>query len=486
MRFGLYSAMVRGVTDCAMVEVRYTPIMFRIVATAAALLGLATAQSVTYEAEDATLSGVTVGTSVAGFSGSGYVENFADATDKITFTVTASASALYDLSIVYNGPYGDKFTSVVLNGAGGSQVSLPATTSWTTVSAGQVLLNTGSNTIEIQNNWGWYLIDAITIAPSAPRPPHNISTNPVNANANADAKALLSYLGSTYGKSILSGQQDQASLDWVTQNIGHTPAILGVDLMDYTDSRTSRGASSRDVEHALAFAQKGGIVTFCWHWGSPVGLYDNETEPWWSGFYTRATDFSISSALADTTNANYTLLMHDIDSIATQLLKLQDAGVPVLFRPLHEAEGAWFWWGAEGPEPCKKLWRILYERLTVHHRLNNLIWVWNSVAPAWYPGDDVVDIVSADTYTQNDHGPISATYNALLDLTDDTKIVAATEIGSVMEVEGLKAYAAHWAWFVVWSGEYISGGAWNSVDLLKRVYGDEYVLTLAEIQGWKG
>ncbi|CBX90939.1 hypothetical protein IAQ61_002409 [Plenodomus lingam] len=460
--------------------------MFGIAFAAAALFRLATAQSTTYQAEDATLSGTTVGTSVAGFTGSGYVENFADATDKITFNINADNSGLYDLSIIYNGPYGDKYTSVVLNGGGASQVSLPATTSWTTVSAGQVLLNTGSNTIEIQNNWGWYLIDAITIAPSAPRPPHNISTTPVNPKANADAKALLSYLGSIYGKNILSGQQDQASFDWVKQNIGHTPAILGLDLMDYTDSRTSRGASSRDVEHALTFAQQGGIVTFVWHWGAPVGLYDNATQPWYRGFYTAATDFSLRAALADTTNANYTLLLHDIDTIATQLLKLQDAGVPVLFRPLHEAEGAWFWWGADGPEPCKQLWRLLYDRLTNHHNLHNLLWVWNSVAPSWYPGDDVVDIVSADTYTQGDHGPNSATYNALLDLTDDTKIVAATEIGSLMEVEGLKAYDAHWAWFVVWSGEYVSGGQWNSVDLLKRVYADEYVLTLAEIGGWKG
>jgi mannan endo-1,4-beta-mannosidase len=272
------------------------------------------------------------------------------------------------------------------------------------VSAGQALLNAGANTIDVQNNWGWYLIDAISLSPSAQRAPHQISTTPVNPNANSDARALLRYLGSIYGKHILSGQQDQASLDWVTTNVGKSPAILGVDLMDYTESRISRGASSQDANHALAFAAKGGIVTFVWHWGAPTGLYDTEDHRWWSGFYTDATDFDIDTALADTMNANYTLLIRDIDTIAVELKKLQDAGVPVLWRPLHEAEGAWFWWGAKGPEPCKKLWRILYERLTVHHGLNNLIWVWNSVRPAWYPGDDVVDIVSADTYTQGDHG----------------------------------------------------------------------------------
>lgn len=271
------------------------------------------------------------------------MEGFDEGTDKITFTVPATTSQLYDLKLVYNGLYGDKFTYVVLNGAGGSQVSLPATTAWTTVAAGQVLLNAGSNTIEIQNNWGWYLIDSIILSPSPTRKPHTITTQPVSPNANADARALLKYLGSIYGKKILSGQQDQASLDWVTANVGKTPAILGVDFMDYTESRISRGASSTDVDKAIAFSKKGGIVTFVWHWGAPVGLYDNATQPWYSGFYTAATDFNVETALVDTKNANYTLLVKDIDTIAVQLKKLQDNGVPVLFRPLHEAEGGWFW-----------------------------------------------------------------------------------------------------------------------------------------------
>ncbi|KAF2702758.1 glycoside hydrolase family 26 protein [Pleomassaria siparia CBS 279.74] len=457
-----------------------------LVSVFAACASLAAAQTTTtLQAESATLSGVTVATAVAGYSGTGYVDGFDTSTDEIRFTFNTTKAQLYDLGIVYNGPNGDKYTYVVSNGAGGSQISLPATTTWTTVAGGQVLLNVGVNTISIQSNWGWYLIDYITLAPSAVRGPHQVTTKNVDPNANADAKALLEYLGTIYGKNILSGQQDQDSLDWVTTNVGKTPAILGVDFMDYTESRISRGASSTDVDKALAFAAKGGIITFVWHWGAPVGLYDTEDHPWWSGFYTDATDFNITNALVDTTNANYTLLIQDIDTIAVQLKKLQTAGVPVLFRPLHEAEGKWFWWGAQGPEPAKKLYRIVYHRLTNYHKINNLVWVWNSVAKDWYPGDDVVDIVSADTYAQGDHGPISATYNSLLALANDTKIIGAAEIGSVMDPDLLKTYQADWVYFCVWSGDYISGGSWNSLDLLKSVYGSDYVLTLDEIQGWK-
>lgn len=88
-------------------------------------------------------------------------------------------------------------------------------------------------------------------------------------------------------------------------------------------------------------------------------------------------------------------------------------------------------------------------------------------------------------YANQYYQPISATYNNLLALTNDTKIIAAAEIGSVMEPDQLQAYQADWAYFAIWSGDYISGGTWNSLDLLKRVYSSDYVLTLDEIQGWK-
>ena len=120
-------------------------------------------------------------------------------------------------------------------------------------------------------------------------------------------------------------------------------------------------------------------------------LINNDTVKWWSGFYTYATTFNLTAAL-NPSSANYQLLLRDIDAIAVQLLRLQAANIPVLWRPLHEAEGGWFWWGAFGPENAKTLYRLVYKRLTETHKLRNLIWVWNSVSPAWYPGDDVVDI----------------------------------------------------------------------------------------------
>ena len=325
---------------------------------------------------------------------------FEDATDKVTFTVDSDATRLYDLSIRYAAIYGDKRTSVVLNGGATSEVIFPAGETFTDASAGQVLLNEGSNTIDIVNNWGWYLIDSITITPSAARPPHKINAAPVNPAADANSVALYNYLKSIYGKKILSGQQELSWANWIGEQTGKIPALVSVDLMDYSPSRVERGTVGTAVEEAIEHHNRGGIVSVLWHWNAPVGLYDTEEQRWWSGFYTAATDFDVEAALSDTTNANYTLLIRDIDAIAVELKKLEDAGVPVLWRPLHEAEGKWFWWGAKGPEPAKKLWDIMYERLVNHHKINNLLWVWNSVAADWYPGDATIDIVSVDVYAQ--------------------------------------------------------------------------------------
>ncbi|TEA20895.1 Mannan endo-1,4-beta-mannosidase [Colletotrichum sidae] len=441
----------------------------------------------TYEAEDGVLSGTTVDTAQAGFTGKGYVTSFEDDTDKVTISIDCAAEGqkLFDLSIRYAGIYGEKRTNVVLNGGAANEVLIAAGDTWANVSAGQVLLNQGNNTIDIVKNWGWYLIDSITLTPSAPRGPHNIVENLVNANANADAKALYIYLRSIYGKNILSGQQELSYANWINEQVGKTPALVSVDLMDYSPSRVERGTNGTAVEEAIAHHARGGIVSVLWHWNAPTGLYDTEENKWWSGFYTRATDFNVTTALADTTNANYTLIIRDMDAIAAQLKRLQDAGVPVLWRPLHEAEGAWFWWGANGPESAKKLYALLYDRLTNHHQLNNLVWIWNSIAPAWYPGDETVDILSADVYAQG-HGPMTIQYNDLIALGNDKKLIAATEVGSAPFPDLLQAYEAHWLYFAVWGDTFINNADWNSIEDLKKIYESEYVLTLDEIQGWRG
>ncbi len=90
--------------------------------------------------------------------GSGYVTGFDESTDKVTFSVSSAAVQLYDLSIRVAAIYGDKRTSLILNGGSSSEVYFAASDTFTTVAAGQVLLNQGTNTIDLVTNWGWYVL----------------------------------------------------------------------------------------------------------------------------------------------------------------------------------------------------------------------------------------------------------------------------------------------------------------------------------------
>jgi mannan endo-1,4-beta-mannosidase len=153
----------------------------------------------------------------------------------------------------------------------------------------------------------------------------------------------------------------------------------------------------------------------------------------------------------------------------------------VLWRPLHEASGAWFWWGARGPEPFKKLWRLMYDRMTRRHGLHNLIWVYTSGASGWYPGDDVVDVASLDIYTDQSSN-MSGEWEALKSEFNGKKLMALSESGTLPDPDKCRLYATWWSWFSIWSGSFIRDADRN---LLKRVYLDEDVVTLDELPDWR-
>ncbi|HYP15761.1 MAG TPA: glycosyl hydrolase [Opitutus sp.] len=436
----------------------------------------------TYEAEAARLTGtLRVETAVAGFSGAGYVAGFQSSNENIWFdTVAAPAFGLYELTLGYRSPFGEKKTRLHVNGQGLGEVTLAGTTEFKEVAGGKVLLNQGNNVIRVESNWGWYEIDYIKIAPAAKRAPHQVDKLLINPNATVEAKALMSFLVDHYGKAIVSGQQDTRDLNYIVAQTGELPGLLGLDMMDYSPSRVERGTTSTATETGIDWwANQRGIVTYCWHWNAPKGLLDTPEQRWWSGFYTSATTFDVAYAMNNPSSEDYALLLRDIDAIAVQLKRLQDAKVPVLWRPLHEAEGGWFWWGAKGPEACKALWRVMYDRLTNLHGLNNLIWVWNSINPAWYPGDEYVDIVSMDSYPGNfNYTAQSGSFDRLVALTGHEKLIAMTENGPIPDPDLIQVYDAPWSWFCTWNGFPQSA---NSVAHLQKVYHHPFVLTLDEL-----
>jgi len=438
------------------------------------------------EAEQAELVGTQASTNPAGYSGTGYVTGFDNGADRINFNFNIEKTGLYELIIGYITPYGEKGYNVIVNAETGSGM-FPANAGFSTLSAGKYLLTAGLNRISITNGWGYYGIDYIQLAPSIVASPTKIPKKLSDPLASQSTKSLFSYMTDVYGHKTISGQHDD--VDYVLEKTGKEPAIGGFDLIEYSPSRVQYGSRPEGTsERYINWAKKGegnGMLSLTWHWNAPTDLINEAPDKlWWSGFYTAATTFDLAAALADTTSDRYKLLLRDMDTIANQLKKFQDADIPVLWRPLHEAEGAWFWWGAKGPEPLKKLWRLMYDRFTNHHQLHNLIWVYTFTTGAnmnWYPGDDYVDMVGMDIYT-NASDNMSSNWADLLQKFNGRKLISLSESGTLPVPDKVRGYGTWWSWFALWNGDFIKK---QPLDLLNKVYHDEDVITRDELPNWR-
>lgn len=257
---------------------------------------------------------------------------------------------------------------------------------------------------------------------------------PVTPNASPEAQSLLAYCWDIYGKKILSGQQDGASDEsqpesefiHIEQTTGNLPAIHAFDLNPYTPPPLSAEQKSHLAVTQRAidwYVKKNGIVSLCWHWHAPIGK---------KAIYSKDTAFDLQRAVTEGT-PEHAAILRDLDAIAEQLKTLRDAHVPVLWRPLHEANGRWFWWGAQGnPEPFKKLWRLMFDRFVNYHKLNNLIWVFSLGSATdlteWYPGDEYVDIIGGDYYPMDgNNSPAKGIFDQLVALGHGKKLVALSE-----------------------------------------------------------
>ncbi|MCD7745313.1 MAG: glycoside hydrolase family 26 protein [Lachnospiraceae bacterium] len=311
----------------------------------------------------------------------------------------------------------------------------------------------------------------------------NQAKTPCNKNATPEAVKLLAYLESISGKAVLLGQHTQTrnpkELRYIQDITGKQPAICGFELLAYSgnvrwdscdeECLTELYEDLGTVENALDWGRKGGIVTFTWHWYSPVGGFDKS-------FYAEKTDFDPDSALVEGSAENRAVL-RDLDLIAVQLKRFMDENIPVLWRPLHESDGTWFWWGRKGPEPAKKLFRYMYNYFTEVKGLNNLLWVWNSVIPEGYPGDDVVDIISRDTYPEaHKHTSQADDYQELIKITSARKLCALAEVGPMPDVNAIIGEQIPWCWYMTWSNDFGSTEEFTDRKQLYENYHSPYAV----------
>lgn len=474
------------------------------------------------ECED--LSGAELWTSIyenqlPGYSG----EGFAYVTSKaITLEVEAPEEGMYQIDVRYAQilDKSGRDQTISVNGKK-NMIKFPYTDKWTDISMGVFRLNKGTNEIEISPQYGYAAYDTITITKAMPNDYSKATSTLTDSNATSETKALMKYLKSVYGNHILSGQQEiygggmngdgnmEKEFDWLLENTGKLPAIRGFDMMNYNPLYGwEDGTTERLIDWVT---KKDGIATVCWHINVPIDFknYTLGDEVDWKdctykNYQSSNGTFDTSKAVVEGTK-EYEYFMAAVDDLAEQLLLCQEAGVPIIFRPLHEAQGnegnygdgtAWFWWGDRGAEVYKELWKLLYTTLTEKYELHNLIWEFNSYnyanSPTWYPGDDYVDIVAYDKYNVENNrddglssGPnisaISRIFNYLYNLVDGGKMLAISECDTVPTVENMTVEDAGWLYFCPWYGDYLMSERYQDPETLSEIYNSDYCITLDEL-----
>lgn len=282
------------------------------------------------------------------------------------------------------------------------------------------------------------------------------------------ARRLYDYLWEMKGKGILSGQQEfpldrnqGEELRYILETTGQQPAILGLDYI----SNDFQGVNQR----AKLWYEKGGIVSICWHWGIP---------PHGLGYLSSKESVDLAELLTPGT-ALHAGLLENLDRTAAALKELCEQGIPVLWRPLHEFDGDWFWWGRGGSAAFVQLWRLMYQRYTEVHQLHNLIWVLGysgEKKEGYYPGDAYVDIIGGDCYSEGIHEDL---YEWVLKQTDKPMPLCHHENGPIPEPGLLKAKNIAWGWFLTWHTIHIHEQ--NSPEYLNYVYNHPYVINLKDL-----
>ncbi|MFH1198374.1 MAG: glycosyl hydrolase [bacterium] len=310
------------------------------------------------------------------------------------------------------------------------------------------------------------------------------SISPVTPNASPEAVELLNYIHSISGNHTLAGQHCQPVYGSLRLSVIHRymhayPALygqdFGFDVPGYIDGINFR---QRNIDEIILKHRDGFIITLMWHAVPPT---KDEPVSFWEDIQGEVSDEEWDSLITPGTKINERW-KSQVDVIAWFLKQLREAHVPVLWRPYHEMNGGWFWWGKkDGEDGYKKLWRMLFDRLVNFHKLNNLIWVYNTnEVKFWvdshveyYPGDDVVDILATDVYTE---GFSESNYEELLELAGN-KPIALGEVGRIPSMDILEDQP-RWVWFMQW-GDPESG--MRDPETMSNAYKSDQVITLEEL-----
>jgi mannan endo-1,4-beta-mannosidase len=290
-------------------------------------------------------------------------------------------------------------------------------------------------------------------------------------------------------------------IERVHTDTGKYPALKGFDLIQLPYDGAPYYGGKEQIDEAIEWWEGKnngrklltdsaihGIVALCWHWRA------GESED----FYTDRTGFRIpwKNGELDTASNEFKEIEADLEKVSELLKILHEKDIPVLWRPLHEASGGWFWWGASGAAAYKALWEYVYKYLTNTKNLNNLVWVWNGQSEGWYPDPRTVDIASYDVYDgARNYSSQKAQFYKTAGMVSGaaSRIVALSENGSIPDPDKCETEGAMWSWFMTWNDgsgsqqgathqdNFWTGEYHNESNHKRKVYTHERVITLDEV-----
>lgn len=284
------------------------------------------------------------------------------------------------------------------------------------------------------------------------------------SNRSLEATRLLEFLRDNIGKKMLSGVSacvnwNQYEAMWVYKHTGRYPALNNFDFIHDVYSTPGGWIDYSNTTPAVSWADENGVVGAMWHWGQIANNgYDITCTP---GSEQDQTSFRPAD-IFDPESEGYRKMISDIDRVANFMKPLANLRIPILWRPLHEAQGnwkeetngagwqkSWFWWGIDGPEACVELWKVMYDRMVNYHGLTNLIWVYNSGdSMRWYPGDEYVDVVGYDFYNSSMEDMVY--WYEFMKSHYPGKLLAICECGNIPRLSEQWEKGLYWNYFMPW------------------------------------
>lgn len=459
-----------------------------------------TETSFTIEAEECKLSGsLYIDEQRKGFSGSGYVTGFyGGSADYLVIPADVPVSQHYNITVCAAA---DNYvtSSVNVNNRNiGEFVIDDEEENFVRATFYGVYMDKGENLIQINNGSGNFEIDYIEINNNEDIYEDNfeIKSEPVSSAASNETKKLLKYLNENFGKKIITGQYASNSknteLEFIYKKTGKYPAIRFGDIGGYAEGGLP---DESEIQAAKDWDEQGGIVGFMWYWKSPSSD---------SSVYAKDTKFSLKSAMTDEDISQMEItkiqelykqgkitgeclkLVQDIDAVSEGFSELANDGIPILWRPLHEAGGSWYWWGADGEEAYQWLYDLMYDRMTGYHKLDNLIWIWNGQSEDYMVDSNKYDIAAIDVYLgpNMEYGSRSEQYQWLKQVTDGGKLLALGECSSVPGIDEMLRDNSLWSFFGLWYGDYLTSSNGDTADIytseedLIKIYNAKDSITL--------